>query len=33
MQIYAKNEKANVSGAEKLALTKMAEEIKPNYGR
>jgi hypothetical protein len=33
VQIYAKNEKANVSGAEKIALAKMAEEIKRNYGR
>ena len=33
VQIYAKNEKANVSGSEKIALTKMAEEIKRNYGR
>jgi hypothetical protein len=37
VQIYAKNEKANVSGAEKIALAKMAEEIKRklremNYG-
>ena len=33
VQIYAKNEKANLNGAEKIALTKVAEEIKRNYGR
>ena len=32
VQIYA-NEKANVSGAEKIAVAKMAEEIKRNHGR
>jgi hypothetical protein len=33
MQIYAKNEKANVSGAEKVALAKMSEEFKRKYRR
>jgi len=33
MQIYAKNEKANVSGAEKVALPKMSEEFKRKYRR
>ena len=33
LQIYGKNEKANVSGAEKVALAKMSEEFKRKYRR
>jgi hypothetical protein len=33
MQIYAKNENANISGAEKVALAKMSEKLKRKYRR